>query len=157
MKRLLGLCLLCMATPSWAEFYKCTGANGAVNFTDTPCAQNSARAETLKNAPLQGLDKLTKDLEQAGIDSARREVEANQREQEFNRRYFYRKRHLGIRIGMTDEQVLAAGNWGGPDTKNVTETAFGNQEQWIYQADADNEADRVFLYFRRGVLTTIQD
>jgi hypothetical protein len=50
-------------------------------------------------------------------------------------------------IGMTTEQVLAA--WGTPRAINETISAAGTSAQWVY-------GDGQYLYFERGILTTIQ-
>jgi hypothetical protein len=55
----------------------------------------------------------------------------------------------GVRIGMTQAEVLAS-SWGRPDDINKTTTAYGTSEQWVY-------GHRNYLYFRNGILTTIQN
>jgi uncharacterized protein len=59
------------------------------------------------------------------------------------------KREDGVTIGMTTEQVLAS-KWGKPREINRTQTADGVSEQWMY-------GGRNYLYFRNGVLETIQN
>ena len=59
------------------------------------------------------------------------------------------KRRGGVRLGMTPQQVKAS-NWGAPRDVNRTTDAFGVKEQWVY-------GDGNYLYFRNGVLTTIQN
>lgn len=54
----------------------------------------------------------------------------------------------GVRIGMTQKQVLSS-NWGKPDRVNKTITENVVHEQWIY-------VDSNYLYFENGILTTIQ-
>jgi hypothetical protein len=54
----------------------------------------------------------------------------------------------GVKIGMTEQQVLAS-SWGSPDKRNHTITPLARTEQWVY-------ADQYFLYFTDGVLTAIQ-
>ncbi len=54
-----------------------------------------------------------------------------------------------VRIGMNAKQVLAS-SWGTPSAVNKTTTAVGVKEQWVYGSKA-------YLYFDRGVLTTIQE
>lgn len=56
-----------------------------------------------------------------------------------------------VRIGMTDE--MARVSWGRPANVNRTITANMVREQWVYGA----AGNRRYLYFRNGVLTTIQD
>ncbi|WP_421954714.1 hypothetical protein [Polaromonas sp.] len=52
-------------------------------------------------------------------------------------------------IGMTSEQVRAS-KWGAPNTVNRTTAAYGTREQWVYRG-------RGYLYFRNGVLESIQN
>jgi hypothetical protein len=55
----------------------------------------------------------------------------------------------GVRIGMTQAEVLAS-SWGKPDDINRTITAYGTREQWVY-------GYRSYLYFDDGILTAIQN
>lgn len=56
----------------------------------------------------------------------------------------------GARIGMTMKQVINETEWGKPGSINRTTTSNGTTEQWVY-------GGRNYLYFRNGVLTTIQN
>lgn len=58
-------------------------------------------------------------------------------------------RTQGVRIGMTQEEVVAS-SWGRPQDINRTTTAYGNHEQWVY-------GGRNYLYFENGKLTSIQN
>lgn len=58
------------------------------------------------------------------------------------------RRKEGVQIGMSKEQVLAS-NWGKPRKINRTIGANYEHEQWVY--------DGGYLYFRGGVLTTVQN
>lgn len=60
-----------------------------------------------------------------------------------------RRRSEGVEIGMTREEVLAS-SWGKPQAVNKTTNASGTSEQWIY-------GGRNYLYFRDGILETIQN
>lgn len=60
-----------------------------------------------------------------------------------------RKKSEGVRIGMTQEEVLKS-NWGKPNHINKTTTANGEHEQWVY-------GNGNYLYFDGGILTTIQN
>jgi hypothetical protein len=53
-----------------------------------------------------------------------------------------------VYIGMNKEQAIAS--WGKPDDINTTITAYGRHEQWCYDGGS-------YLYFDKGVLTTIQN
>lgn len=55
----------------------------------------------------------------------------------------------GVLIGMSKEEVLAS-SWGKPKSINTTTTARGTREQWVY-------GGRNYLYFKDGVLATIQN
>lgn len=55
----------------------------------------------------------------------------------------------GVRIGMTKEQVLKS-NWGKPRSINKSIDASGASEQWVYGGSN-------YLYFKNGILTTIQN
>ncbi len=58
------------------------------------------------------------------------------------------KRKQGVRVGMTQDDVLAS-SWGKPRKINRTTTARSTSEQWVY--------DGGYLYFDDGILTTIQN
>jgi|BioPla2DNA2_1021312.scaffolds.fasta_scaffold51249_1 tetratricopeptide (TPR) repeat protein len=55
----------------------------------------------------------------------------------------------GVRIGMTEREVRES-SWGDPIKINRTITEYGTHEQWVY----DNYN---YLYFKNGILTTIQN
>lgn len=48
-----------------------------------------------------------------------------------------------IRVGMTPEQVAVS--WGKPESKNITDGAYGRREQWVYPSHQ-------YLYFVHGKL-----
>lgn len=52
------------------------------------------------------------------------------------------------KIGMTKEEVLNS-TWGSPKKKNISEYAWGTEEQWVY----DNYQ---YIYFKNGIVTSIQ-
>lgn len=58
------------------------------------------------------------------------------------------KKTQGVSVGMTKDDVLAS-SWGRPNKVNRTTTADTIREQWVY--------DGGYLYFRDGILTTIQN
>lgn len=51
-------------------------------------------------------------------------------------------------IGMTKSEVLDT-TWGNPDDRNITETEYGDVEQWVYY-------DLGYVYFTNGVCDGIQ-
>ena len=59
-----------------------------------------------------------------------------------------RRRKEGVSLGMSKEEVLAS-NWGRPRKVNTSTYTFGVHEQWVY--------DGGYLYFKDGVLTSIQN
>lgn len=56
----------------------------------------------------------------------------------------------GVRIGMTQNQVINGTHWGKPFRVNRTTTRYGTREQWVYGGGN-------YLYFENGVLTSIQN
>jgi len=58
------------------------------------------------------------------------------------------KKRNGVTIGMTDQDALDS-SWGKPRKINRTTNAYGVSEQWVY--------DGGYLYFKDGVLTSIQN
>lgn len=59
-------------------------------------------------------------------------------------------RRPGVRIGMTEIDVIERSNWGKPERKARTTNSKGTFEQWIY-------GDGNYLYFQNGRLATIQN
>lgn len=55
-------------------------------------------------------------------------------------------------IGMTATQAEKT-TWGYPDKVNATTSINGKSEQWVYRRGAASK----YLYFKNGILTTIQD
>jgi hypothetical protein len=62
-----------------------------------------------------------------------------------------RKKREGVRIGMTEQDVLDS-SWGRPTSVNRTTTAHGTHEQWVY-----GNAHNGYLYLDNGILTSIQN
>jgi len=60
------------------------------------------------------------------------------------------RKHEGVAVGMTTEQVLQS-SWGKPLHINRTTNANGTHEQWVYPGG------RNYLYFDGGLLTSIQN
>lgn len=60
-----------------------------------------------------------------------------------------RRRKEGVRLGMTQEDVLAS-SWGRPSRVNRTTYTFATHEQWVYDGGG-------YLYFKNGILETIQN
>lgn len=53
-----------------------------------------------------------------------------------------------VKIGFTKQMCIEA--WGEPDNINRTSGSYGVHEQWVYDSGS-------YLYFEKGVLTTIQN
>lgn len=156
MRGLLLVLLLAAQGAAGAQFYKCTGPDGKVNFTDSPCAASEA-VQTLDRVPPQGLDKVFKDIEDSKARRAENERVWAERERAEATRLYRRQAHAGLELGMTASQVRAHPVWGGPDEVNATRLPGLTREQWVYGVDPENEYERMYLYFDNGVLTTIQD
>lgn len=62
-----------------------------------------------------------------------------------------RAKSEGVSLGMTPEDVLAS-SWGKPTHINRTTTSYGESEQWVYR-----QYRRGYLYFKNGILETIQN
>lgn len=58
------------------------------------------------------------------------------------------KKREGVSVGMSEQDALDS-NWGKPRKINRTTNAYGVSEQWVY--------DGGYLYFKDGVLTSIQN
>lgn len=56
---------------------------------------------------------------------------------------------MGIKVGMTAEQVRGAKHWGRPERVNSTTGPHGTREQWVYGGGR-------YVYFQRGTVTSIQ-
>ncbi len=143
-----------------AQIYKCTGSDGKINFTDSPCGAET-KAEQLESAPPQGLDKLYIEIKEKRKAHAKWSAEHDAREAQLAGRarakYTSRRMREGLRIGMTEGEVEAIPHWRGAESRNVTETVFGVREQRVFRVSDDNEYEQMYLYFDNGVLTTIQD
>lgn len=83
-------------------------------------------------------------IENSPAEKARRELEEAKNELEEAKEA---KKH-GVSIGMSKEDVLRS-NWRKPQYKNITATAYGTSEQWVYRNDN-------YLYFDGDILTSIQ-
>ena len=87
--------------------------------------------------------------EQAKIEEQKAKEEAEKEAEEAEIQRKAEAKTKGVKIGMTQEQVLES-SWGEPEDINRTTYTFGVHEQWCYQGYN-------YLYFEDGVLTTIQN
>lgn len=144
-----------------AQIYKCTGPDGKLTLTDKPCAVGEqAEAVKLPPPPETPYDRIMRENREARAASearsAKREAEMRELRAKRLARYWERQERAGLAIGMTSDEVLSLEAWGFPDDKNVTDTAAGRSEQWIYQVDIDKPYKRMYLYFRNGRLAAVQ-
>lgn len=89
--------------------------------------------------------------ETTDVDEKRRKLDEKLEEKavaRFKREDVARRRQEGVRIGMTEDDVLKS-SWGRPRKINRTITTQGVREQWVYASG--------YLYFEDGSLTAIQD
>lgn len=56
---------------------------------------------------------------------------------------------MGIKVGMTAEQVRGAKHWGRPERVNSTTGPYGTREQWVYGGGR-------YVYLQGGTVTSIQ-
>lgn len=66
------------------------------------------------------------------------------------------KKHCGgnymeLKVGMSEDQVLNCTEWRSPTTVNISKNAAGIQKQYVFDLFG-----RSYLYFRNGILTSIQ-
>ncbi len=59
------------------------------------------------------------------------------------------KKSEGVRLGMTPADVEAS-SWGKPQRIKTTTNKWGERQQWVY-------GNGNYLYFEKGVLTSIQN
>jgi hypothetical protein len=115
---------------SAGEIYTCT-VNGKTVYQGKPCAGKEL-SEKIKQsqAKIKG--------QQAAAEKERAEWAAR------------KEPH----IGMTETEAEKS-TWGYPDDVNKTVTTHGISEQWVYRGLGYTKSR--YLYFRNGILTSIQD
>jgi hypothetical protein len=163
--RVLIAALALLPALAGAQVYKCTDAQGRVNLTDQPCgARDGAVLLSVQPLPSGASTHTAEEVREANSafdrEMAARTVKAAEhqallvKQDEF---YARRRAHIGLRIGMPQSELYTNKDWNFPDDRNVTETARGTREQWVYSADPSNNFKRMYLYFDNYVLTAIQD
>jgi hypothetical protein len=127
-----------------ADLVKSGNANDAFNlikpcnlYADATAPVKKFIQDTSAAASLERAEKMTRE-DARRADTAKKVDEADKAA----------RRKQGVQIGMSKEQVLAS-NWGKPTKINRTTGANYEHEQWVY--------DGGYLYFRGGVLSTIQN
>lgn len=135
LKFIVSIILLFSFQSSFAsEVFTCT-VNGKTVFQGKPCAGSKA---------------LTNKVNQA---------KANEQAKELAKyRYEVEMREMSSRkdpsIGMS-AVVAEKSSWGYPDDVNKTVNAYGVSEQWVYRGAGF--AKNRYLYFKNGILTSMQD
>lgn len=76
-------------------------------------------------------------------------LEREKEEREADRRDRARRKHEGVRVGMTKDDVLKS-SWGRPEHVNRSIYSWGTTEQWVYSSGN-------YLYFDGEKLTVIQN
>lgn len=113
-----------------AEVYTCT-VNGKTIYQGKPCLGKELNVKVQQSqARIKG--------QQAAREKERAERDARK----------------DPAIGMS-AAAAEKSSWGYPDNVNKTATAFGTNEQWVYRGTG--YAKSRYLYFRNGILTSIQD
>jgi len=69
----------------------------------------------------------------------------------YGQRHGLRISNKEIWIGMSEEMLLDS--WGRPSNKNITQSAFGKSEQWIYNR---GQFRSDYVYLNDGIVSTIQ-
>lgn len=161
--------LALMPALAGAEIYKCTGADGKVNLTDRPCAgQVAVEVVNLPPPPETGLQRrLRFEAEQRALEQKKQDdliqqlrgtTELLKKESERQKALYARRiAQEGLRIGMTFKEVNDHPVWGMPRKVNNTTNSSGIRSQWIYPVSVTNEFDVIYLYFKAGRLSTIQN
>jgi hypothetical protein len=139
-------CARATGDPAWQQL---ADAARIADLRDT--AENKAFAAS---ARLVALDVLLREFPAEFDDQTRRLQAAivrlrDSEEAAEKRRQAAAKRREGVSIGMTADDVRAS-SWGRPEKVNRTTNAYGTREQWVYSSGS-------YLYFRNGVLETIQN
>lgn len=129
----ISILLLTQNTLS-AEVYTCT-VNGKTVYQGKPCAGSKA---------------LNEKVNQAKANEKAKELARHQRDIEM-REWNNRK---DPKVGMSASVALNS-SWGKPDDINKTVNAYGVSEQWVYRGTG--YAKSRYLYFKNGILTSMQD
>lgn len=144
-KLLLSLTLISFTSIASAGVYQCK-INGSLTYQDKPCA-NARTGETVGDRIKEQNTKLKKEAEIDKQEQLRRQQwdeKSRLAQKDFNKRPF-----PFIGMPSTTKSV-----WGEPTTKNVTTTANGTKEQWVYR---QGNSKAKYLYFTNGKLTAISE
>ena len=135
LKYTVSIILLFLFQSSFAsEVFTCT-VNGKTVFQGKPCAGSKALTEKVSQAKA---NEQAKELAKYRYEVEMREMSSRK----------------DPRIGMS---AVAAekSSWGYPDDVNKTVNVYGVSEQWVYRGTGF--AKNRYLYFKNGILTSMQD
>lgn len=154
-------------SPAWAV-NKCTEPDGRVVSRVAPCAanvtaQNSPEAKALaaqfvdeSRPPMTRLAALEKlrvldPVLADRFEPTRKKLAplATQQAENLRREIDSIGSVMGIKVGMTADQVRSAQHWGNPQRVNTTTGPLGSREQWVYRGGR-------YVYLQRGIVTSIQ-
>lgn len=128
-KLIIGFSLILFSATSNAQVYQCK-INGSLVFQDKPCAGSKEQIKQIR-------------------DKQKEYKDAQERREREKAEWAARKEP---KIGMTKAEAYKS-SWGYPDKENVTKSDHGTSEQWVYRRGSNSQ----YLYFKDGILTTIQD
>lgn len=117
-----------------SEVYTCT-VGGKTVYQGKPCAGSKA---------------LNDKVNQAKANEQARELARHQHNIEMRER----NNRKDPKVGMSAAVALNS-SWGRPDDVNKTVNAYGVSEQWVYRGTG--YAKSRYLYFKNGILTSMQD
>lgn len=115
-------------------------ANKTVRNTSATTADRIKAAERLVAWGGPGLDEVV-------LLQKKLEVQLQREEKAQAKLVAQRKKSEGVRVGMSEEDVLAS-SWGKPERINRTVNQYGHSEQWVYGSGS-------YLYFKNGTLETV--
>ncbi|WDZ50173.1 hypothetical protein LF296_12670 [Acinetobacter vivianii] len=144
-KLLLSLTLISFTSIANAGVYQCK-INGSLTYQDKPCA-NARNGETVGDRikKEQAIQQEKAKVEQEKLKQMKENSLKYQTERE---RYKSAPNpYIGMHSGISTK-------WGEPTTKNVTTTANGTKEQWVYR---QGNSKAKYLYFTNGKLTAISE
>ncbi len=142
MNKILCFATLLFSMGTYAEVHQCK-VNGSLVFQDKPCAGSSTIGDRIKEQNA----KIKKEVEIDKKEQLRRQqwdAQSKEAQKEFNSRPF-------PYVGMSSATKSV---WGEPTIKNVTRSANGTREQWVYRS---NSGKTKYLYFTNGILTAISE
>lgn len=146
MKKLAAsIFLISICSVTNAEVYQCK-VGGNLVFQDKPCT-GAKNTGTIGDRVKEQNAKTKKEADIDKQEQLRRQkwsVESKKAQKEFNSLPF-------PYVGMS---LATKSVWGEPTSKNISKSAKGTNEQWVYRS---NNGKAKYLYFTNGILTTISE